>query len=159
MGSCHSSEAATLGSAAATAKVVLSDGGLREYTRRVTAGSVLGKDAGSFFVCDADEMEIEGFVSEVGAEEELLPGQLYFVLPRAMLKHPLLADELAALAVKASAALMGSCGKRAMAPLVFPAADVEEGAGDRRSRVKGRKKRTRSGSGRKFAPHLSAIRE
>lgn len=139
MGGCHSCKAAGAASTAPTAKVVLSDGGLREYARRVTAGSVLGKDADCFFVCDADEMEIEGFVSAMGAEALLRTGQLYFVLPRAMLKHPLQADDLAALAAKASAALMERCGKEeAVAPLVFPAVDLEEEAGDQNVNVEKR---------------------
>ncbi|XP_065002208.1 uncharacterized protein LOC135635208 [Musa acuminata AAA Group] len=147
MGACVSSEAAAVVAAASgTAKVILPDGGLREYTRPVTALRVLGKDAARFFVCDADGMEFEGLVSTVGAHEELRPGQLYFVLPRKMLSRPLHAEELAALAVKASAALVG-----AVAPLVFPAGTAEE--------EKGRRTRTGGGGGGKFAPDLSVIPE
>ncbi|CAL9078049.1 unnamed protein product [Musa hybrid cultivar] len=144
MGACVSSEAAAVVAASGTAKVILPDGGLREYTRPVTALRVLGKDAARFFVCDADGMEFEGLVSAVGAHEELRPGQLYFVLPRKMLSRPLHAEELAALAVKASAALVG-----AVAPLVFPAGTAGE--------EKGRRTRRGGGGGGKFAADLSGI--
>ncbi|THU74964.1 hypothetical protein C4D60_Mb04t38940 [Musa balbisiana] len=141
MGACVSSEAVAVVEASGTAKVILPDGGLREYTRPVTALRVLGKDAARFFVCDADGMEFEGLVSAVGAHEELRPGQLYFVLPRKMLSRPLHAEELAALAVKASA----------VAPLVFPAGTAGE--------EKGRRTRRGGGGGGKFAPDLSVIPE
>ncbi|RWV84364.1 hypothetical protein GW17_00053921, partial [Ensete ventricosum] len=143
MGACVSSEAAAVVAASGTAKVILPDGGLREYTRPVTAARVLGKDAARLFVCDADGMEFEGLVSAVSAHEELRPGQLYFVLPRKLLSRPLHAEELAALAVKASAALVG-----AVAPLVFPSGTAGEEKG----------RRTRSGGG-KFAPDLTVIPE
>ncbi|WOK99609.1 hypothetical protein Cni_G08321 [Canna indica] len=157
MGACTSCEAAAVVGAAATVKVVLPDGELQEYSRPVTAACALEKDSRRFFLCDADEMEFDRLVTAVAADEELRPGQLYFVLPRSMLKHPLHADDLAALAVKASAALVGRCGSGAVAPLVFPAAEVE--CGDRKGVEKGRRLRKGSGKGRKFSPDLSAIPE
>ncbi|XP_074573659.1 uncharacterized protein LOC141830078 [Curcuma longa] len=151
MGGCHSCDAAAPANATTAIVVVLPDGGLREYQRPVTAGGVLGKDGVRFFVCDADNMEIEASAPEVRAAEELRQGQLYFVLPRAMLRRPLQAEDLAALAVKASAALERRSGKgeEAAAPPVLPA--VETGGGKRR----GGRGRGRS----RFVPDLSAVPE
>ncbi|URD94376.1 hypothetical protein MUK42_30886 [Musa troglodytarum] len=175
MGACVSSEAAAVVAASGTAKVILPDGGLREYTRPVAAARVLGKDAARFFVCDADGMEFEGLVSAVGAQEELRPGQLYFVLPRKMLSRPLHAEELAALAVKASAALdvaalalkasdalMGAAGRGAPGPLVFPLESEDATGGERPvQEEKGKKRRARRGDGgsRRFTPDLCVIPE
>ncbi|XP_024167929.2 uncharacterized protein LOC112174394 [Rosa chinensis] len=50
-------------------------------------------------------MDVGGFVTAVNGEEELQLGQLYFVLPVSWLNKPLQADEMAALAVRASLAL------------------------------------------------------
>lgn len=154
MGGCHSCDAAAAvapANATTAILVVLPNGGLREYPWPVTAGGILGKDALRFFVCDADDMEIDASAPEVRAAEEMRQGQLYFVFPRAMLKRPLQAEDLAALAVKASAALAQRCGKGdvAAAPSVVPA--VEAGGGKRR----GGRGRGRS----RFVPDLSAIPE
>ncbi|RWV98890.1 hypothetical protein GW17_00038239 [Ensete ventricosum] len=163
--SCASAAAATtaVGAAAGTAKVVLPDGGLREYSRPVTAAGALGKDAACFFVCDADEMEFDAFVSGVGAREELRPGQLYFALPRSMLKRRLQAEDLARLAVKASAALVGAAGQRdrgvVSPPQVFPAGVSEAVPVGGRAEKKGRRWCRGGGGRRKFAPDLSAIPE
>ncbi|CAL9053417.1 unnamed protein product, partial [Musa banksii] len=136
MGGCNSCYAASV-VVDGTAKVVLPDGGLREYTRPVTAAHALGKDAACFFVCDADAMEFDAFVSAVGAEEELRPGQLYFVLPRTMLKYPLRAEDVAALALKASNALMGAAGRGAPGPLVFPLEPEDATGASSRNRREG----------------------
>lgn len=153
MGGCHSScdvaAAVTPANATTAIVVVLPNGGLREYPRPVTASCILGKDALRFFVCDADDMEIEASAPEVRAEEELRQGQLYFVLPRTMLKRPLQAEDLAALAVKANAALARRCGKGVVAAPPLPA--IEAGGGKRR----GGRGRGRS----RFVPDLSAIPE
>ncbi|CAD5169589.1 uncharacterized protein LOC135672889 [Musa acuminata AAA Group] len=164
MGGCSScaSAAAVVVGAAGTAKVVLPDGGLREYSRPVTAAGALGKDAACFFVCDADEMEFDAFVSGVGAKEELRPGQLYFALPRSMLKRRLQAEDLARLAVKASAALVGAagqCGGGVVSPQVFPAGVSVAVPIGGREEEKARRCSRGGGGLRKFAPDLSAIPE
>ncbi|XP_008813826.2 uncharacterized protein LOC103724372 [Phoenix dactylifera] len=171
MGICTSCEAvAAAVTTVATAKVIFTDGELREYDRSVRVSHVLQKDP-TCFVCDADVMEIDGFVSAVGGGEELRPGNLYFLLPRTMLKHRLHAEDLAALAVRASSALMKAApaGERirrgaTVSPLVFnvgsgegTAAGGEVRAADEEEGKKPNKKRR--GIGRKFAAELSAIPE
>ncbi|CAN6170780.1 unnamed protein product [Urochloa humidicola] len=152
MGLCLSSgavgEAARAAAASAprdTALVLLPAGELREYPRPATAARVLedassaSGDAGEWFLCDADRMGFEGPVSAVPSTEELRAGQIYFVLPASARRRGLTREEVAALAVKASAALSraaaaagggsGSGGRRrrgAVAPLVLAPPEEEE---------------------------------
>ncbi|XP_031483743.1 uncharacterized protein LOC116253114 [Nymphaea colorata] len=111
MGTCSSCEAAVAtapaplkASGCGTAKLVLPDGDLEEFASPVKASYLLRRDP-SCFICHSDDMEFDGFVSAVGAEEELQPGHLYFALPLSSLRHRLRPAELAALAAKATAAL------------------------------------------------------
>ncbi|KAJ0963377.1 hypothetical protein J5N97_028499 [Dioscorea zingiberensis] len=152
MGSCVSCTAAE-GAETATVKVVLPEGGLREFEGPVLVSHALGKDAHLYFVCDADEMEIDGYVSAVAADEYLRPGQLYFVLPRSMLKNPIHGEDMAALAARASNALMG--GRRRRGRGVVAPVEFEMGSTPEKKVVlkKG------SGRGRKFKASLSAIPE
>ncbi|KAF7061110.1 hypothetical protein CFC21_067833 [Triticum aestivum] len=127
MGLCVSYDAAADGPA--TARVVLPSGELREYSPPATAAIAL-EEVGQqgWFLCDADRMGFEGSVAAMAAGEELQPGQIYFVLPAEMLRRRLTGEEVASLAVKASAALVkaataSSAGGRrrrgSVAPLVF----------------------------------------
>jgi hypothetical protein len=108
--------------------VLLPTGELREYTPPATAARVLEEsvEAGAgWFLCDADAMGFDGAVSAVGGAEELRLGQIYFVLPAEARRSGLLREDMAALAVRASAALVkkASSGRRSRAgsvsPLVF----------------------------------------
>jgi hypothetical protein len=129
MGLCVSYDAAADG--VATARVVLPSGELREYSQPATAVMALeevGQGKQGWFLCDADAMGFEGSAAAVAAGEELRPGQIYFVLPAEMLRRRLTLEEVSALAVKASAALVkaataSSAGGRrrrgSVAPLVF----------------------------------------
>lgn len=105
MGLCVSYDAAADGPA--TARVVLPSGELREYSPPATAALAL-EEVGEkgWFLCDADRMGFEGSLAAVAAGEELQPGQIYFVLPSEMLRRRLAPEEVASLAVKASAALV-----------------------------------------------------
>ncbi|XP_062187919.1 uncharacterized protein LOC133891220 [Phragmites australis] len=140
MGLCLSSGDAVSEEAApkVTALVLLPTGELREYPRPATAGRVLEDSSSAaaaagekgWFLCDADTMGFEGPVAAVGGAEELRAGQIYFVLPAEARHRGLRREEVAALAVKASAALVKAAaggggsgtGRRrrgAVAPLVF----------------------------------------
>lgn len=124
---------------AATAMVLLPTGKLREYPRGAKAAQALEDFASGekgWFLCDADAMGFDGPVPAVGGAEELRPGQIYFVLPAEARRNGLPREDIAALAVKASAALVskansGGGGRRrragSVAPLVFapPAAEKE----------------------------------
>ncbi|RCV40983.1 hypothetical protein SETIT_9G099200v2 [Setaria italica] len=165
MGACNSCEAAAVaaapGSTSAEARVVLADGALRRFpggTRASQAVKAAAAGAGAWFLCSADELELGGAVAGVGPEEALQPGQLYFVLPAAMRRRPLQAEEMAALAIRASAALEGDHD----GPLVFPeAAAAAAGGGGAGARPGKACRRSRRGSsrGRDFVPDLGAIAE
>ncbi|XP_073042435.1 uncharacterized protein [Primulina eburnea] len=164
MGVCSSCEATSV----VTAKLILYDGRLQEFPHPVKVSYVLQKNP-SCFICSSDEMDFDGVVSAVGDEEELQPGQLYFALPLSRLQRRLQADDMAALAVKASSALTKSgdkCGHRRNV-LVFA---EENGGGVRSRKVSGMgdsgSKRRNVGGGRaagrrsgKFSAQLSAIPE
>ncbi|XP_047088717.1 uncharacterized protein LOC124700675 [Lolium rigidum] len=126
MGLCVSCDAAA--DCTPTARVVLPSGELREYSQPATAAVAVeevshGKEG--WFLCDADAMGLQGSVAAVPGADELRPGQIYFVLPAEMLRRSLTLEEVAALAVKASAALVkaSSAGGRrrrgSVVPLVF----------------------------------------
>jgi hypothetical protein len=91
------------------ARVIAADGSLREFAPpAVSVSDALGAanaDGRFFFVCSADALYFDADVPALGADELLRPGQIYFVLPAAMLGRPLSAADMAALAVRASQAL------------------------------------------------------
>lgn len=148
MGACSSSESRRT----ETAKLILPDGTLQEFSSPVKVWQILQKNPTSF-VCNSDDMDFDDAVVAVGGSEDLRPGELYFVLPLTWLNHPLRAEQMAALAVKASSALTKSgwsCG--------------HEGEGRRVSGGECRVKRVnRKGCGgrgrRKFTVELSSITE
>lgn len=103
MGICTSCQSTSV----VTSKLILQDGRLEEFSYPVKASYILSKHP-NVFICNSDEMDFDGVVSAVRAEEELHLGQLYFLLPLNKLTRPLQAEEMAALAVKANAALLKS---------------------------------------------------
>ncbi|KAK8674028.1 hypothetical protein V6N13_112332 [Hibiscus sabdariffa] len=124
MGICSSCDS----NHAATAKLILQDGRLQEFAYPVKVSYVLQMNP-TCFICNSDEMDFDDVVSAIGEDEELHPGQLYFALPLSWLKHPLQAAEMAALAVKASSALMKrnnggeKCGCRCKTVAPFPVSE------------------------------------
>ncbi|XP_030511784.1 uncharacterized protein LOC115726165 [Rhodamnia argentea] len=160
MGICSSCESTSV----ATAKLILMDGRLQEFAYPVKASYVLQRNR-DCFICNSDEMDFDDVVSAVPADDELLPGHLYFALPLSRLKRPLQAEEMAALAVKASSALMRSggdkcgCRGKSVSPAWFSykesksCGDVAAAAGGGGGRKGGRVR------GRKFTALLSAIPE
>ncbi|CAN6194227.1 unnamed protein product [Urochloa humidicola] len=98
--------------AAAAALVVAADGSLREFapasSSPVSASDVLGGNAAAedgSFLCSSDALYFDADVPALGADELLRPGQIYFVLPAAMLDRTLSSADMAALAVRASDAM------------------------------------------------------
>ncbi|KAL7590956.1 hypothetical protein Lser_V15G34552 [Lactuca serriola] len=151
MGNCASCYSASTASNATTAKLILLDGQLEEFSSPMKVFLLtpplenLGYDQGSF-ICNADEMNFDGYVTAMAGEEELRPSQLYFQLPSSWLKRRLTAEDMASMAVKAGKALMISGGKvrcwccvKRVDPLVFSDGDkmitsslsrVEDGGDD-----------------------------
>ncbi|KAL6888351.1 hypothetical protein ACP4OV_009377 [Aristida adscensionis] len=99
-------------------RVIAADGSLRElrplHTPSVAVSDVLGLGGGDaaasspFFVCNSDALYFNEHPPALAPGEPLRPGQMYFVLPAAMLARPLSSADMAALAVRASAALASS---------------------------------------------------
>lgn len=154
-----------------TAKLVVHDGEFQEFSYPVKVSYLLLKHP-TCFICNSDEMDFDDVVTAMDEDEVLQPGQLYFALPLSRLKRPMQADEMAALAVKASSALAKSgggggekCGFRRKQVVLFSgeengkscrrvAPEVGSGGGaDVRSR------RRNSGGRGKFTATLSLIPE
>ncbi|GMN29776.1 hypothetical protein TIFTF001_002569 [Ficus carica] len=173
MGICSSTSSTHV----ATAKLILQDGRLEEFSYPVKVSYVLQKNP-ACFICNSDEMGFDDVVTAVSDDEELQPGQLYFALPLARLRHRLQAEEMAALAVKASSALMKSgggggggvgrgercgCRRNSVSPIVVSAdgSSRRVAAGDGGGGGGGGgARRVRRGGGRgKFTAMLSAIPE
>ncbi|KAJ8764347.1 hypothetical protein K2173_006087 [Erythroxylum novogranatense] len=169
MGICSSCDSTHV----ATAKLILQDGRLQEFSYPVKVSYVLQKNP-AYFICNADEMEFDDVVSAVNDDEELQPGQLYFALPLSRLKHPLQAEEMAALAVKANSALMKGyaaggdkrgCRRKSVSQLVFSDAKSRKSRGrvtfiDAGSLGNGGGGSRRGGGGRRnFTAMLSTIPE
>jgi hypothetical protein len=115
-------------------------------------------------------------VAAVAPGEELQAGQIYFVLPAEMRRRRLTREEVAALAVRASSALVKAAAaaqpsspcrrlrRGAVAPLVFPVPEEEYAAADAVSPVAAKphqKRRVacRGGRASRFSPDLTAIPE
>ncbi|PSS36430.1 Protein of unknown function DUF4228, plant protein [Actinidia chinensis var. chinensis] len=141
MGICSSCDSASV----ATAKLILQDGQLQEFSYPVRVSYILQKYP-SYFICNSDEMDFDDVVSAVNDNEELQLGQLYFALPLSRLRQPLQAEDMAALAVKANSALTRSCGdkcrcrRRNLSPVAVsgekdgkPSRRVADGGGRKRN--------------------------
>ncbi|KAM0924031.1 hypothetical protein ACQ4PT_005154 [Festuca glaucescens] len=125
------------------ARVVAADGSLTEFpassSSPVSVSDVLGDNAGrQFFVCSSDALYFDEDVPALGGGELLRPGQIYFVLPAAMLGRPLSSADMASMAVRASEAIAtartrpigrarGAGGRKSR---VAPVHHAETGLGD-----------------------------
>jgi hypothetical protein len=120
LSSSHRRSSASLHQPAAVhALVIAADGSLREFAPAPLPASVSDALAGAnaasdgrFFVCSSDALCFDADVPALGADELLRPGQIYFVLPAAMLGRPLSSAGMAALAARASEALAAGAGRR-----------------------------------------------
>ncbi|KAG2244461.1 hypothetical protein Bca4012_015747 [Brassica carinata] len=168
MGICSSSESTQV----ATAKLILQDGRMIEFTSPVKVGYVLQKYH-MCFICSSDDMDFDDAVSAISADEELQLGQIYFALPLRWLREPLEAVEMAALAVKASSALMrngggggGSCRRKRVDPIVAGKSGMRSGSGDDTVGSGGGRRKGRnvdagggcSGSGRRRTCYTAELR-
>ncbi|KAK9749891.1 hypothetical protein RND81_02G158300 [Saponaria officinalis] len=88
-----------------TAKLILENGKLEEFSYPVKVSFLLNKHP-NVFICNSDDMEFDAVLTAVRERDELQLGELYFALPLGKLGRPLSAEEMAALAVKANAALL-----------------------------------------------------
>ncbi|KAL5704954.1 hypothetical protein ACHQM5_023310 [Ranunculus cassubicifolius] len=156
MGICSSCESVSI----ATAKLILEDGQLQEFPYSVRVSYVLQKQPFTF-ICHSDSMEFDGIVTAVHCDEELQPGHLYFALPLSKLKQTLSAEEMAALAVKASFAFTktgnGYCLKE-MNPMIRSGCSGKEKRGSSVG-VQMNRRSFHRGSPRNYASTLTMIQE
>ncbi|KAL6844752.1 hypothetical protein ACP4OV_025411 [Aristida adscensionis] len=167
MGSCVSRSSASTAAAepahASTATVVDMDGAVARFAAPVTASEALAAAAAggggrasssSYFLCGADELDFDAPARAMGAGDALRPGELYFALPLSMLRRPLSGPDMAALAVKAVAALgaapvgVGVDAGRPGAAASVSSRGIKSAAGETRQR------RRRAG---RVAPLLGAV--
>ncbi|KAL6629007.1 hypothetical protein ACP70R_028772 [Stipagrostis hirtigluma subsp. patula] len=103
------------------ARVIAADVSLKElpasHSSRVTVADVLGvsgdaAEASSLFVCNSDALYFNEQPPALGPGELLRPGEIYFLLPAAMLGRPLSSADMAALAMRASAAIASSSSSK-----------------------------------------------
>ncbi|XP_006657151.1 uncharacterized protein LOC102702019 [Oryza brachyantha] len=97
------------------AQVIAADGSLSEVPAAscpVSVSDVLGGNADRLFLCSSDALYFDVDVPALDGGELLRPGQIYFLLPVAMLGRPLSAVDMAALAVRASEALVARAQPR-----------------------------------------------
>ena len=162
MGSCVSrstavpSEAAESSVRALTAKVVGLDGSLAQFAAPVTAHEALLAGGGTApspprasFLCCSDELDFDAPVRAVGARDALQPGQLYFALPVAMLGRPLPAQDMAALAARAAAAL-------GTAPVAVATAGVPSRGRSKVGAASNKRQRWQT-AGRRVAPLVDVV--
>ncbi|KAF0931417.1 hypothetical protein E2562_004545 [Oryza meyeriana var. granulata] len=99
----------------APAQVIAADGSLTEVPAAscpVSASDVLGGNADRLFLCSSDALYFDVDVPALDGGELLRPGQIYFLLPVSMLGRPLSGVDMAALAVRASEALVARARPR-----------------------------------------------
>lgn len=166
MGNCVFSSYDETTSQVSTAKVVVHDGRMQEFSYPVKVSYLLQLYP-ACFICDSDELGFDDVVTAVHEDEELRPGQLYFALPLTRLKRHLPPQEMAALAVVATSAL-AKCGSRRKQIVFLSSCDVntkpgrkvapEGTVGNNDVARKGRSKIGGRGMG-KFTATLSSIPE
>ncbi|KAK3156248.1 hypothetical protein QOZ80_2AG0104750 [Eleusine coracana subsp. coracana] len=134
-------------------RIITADGSLKEFPASPLAAvtNALGLRSGdaaaapsSVFVCNSDALYFNESPPALAPGDLLQPGQIYFVLPAAMLGRPLSSTEMAELAVRASAALAANsnnarrrCGRRCgrnggkkQKVRVMPVREDQENGGD-----------------------------
>ncbi|CAL0330755.1 unnamed protein product [Lupinus luteus] len=91
--------------------IIVPEGKLREFSCPVKVSSLLQKYP-TTFICNSDDMDFNDVVKAVDGDQMLQLGHLYFALPLSELQRKLQAEEMVALAVKASNVITKSSGKK-----------------------------------------------
>ncbi|XP_076899739.1 uncharacterized protein LOC143553684 [Bidens hawaiensis] len=101
MGACISSSTDN----STSAFVVTNKGELLEYPTPIFVSEVLEFEKPSSFLCNSDTLYCDQRIQSLDQEQQLDAGQIYFILPKTMLRRRLTTTDMAALANKASHAL------------------------------------------------------
>lgn len=103
MGSCVSSNA--ISSVPVTAKLILMDGNIQEFSEEVRSQEILREYEGHI-ICNSDGLYVGQNISQVlGDDDRLQMGQLYFLLPQRKLQFVLTDSDMASLLFKSNTAL------------------------------------------------------
>lgn len=107
MGACLSSSSTIVDQKQLTSYVISISGELRQYSVPINVSQVLQSEmpCDASFICSSDRLYFDDFIPSLDSEYQLLPGQIYFILPASKLNYRLSASDMVTLAVKASAAL------------------------------------------------------
>ncbi|KAK1393442.1 Poly polymerase [Heracleum sosnowskyi] len=102
-------------SSTSSANLITLNGQLRQFPIPLTVSQLLlqidseseseSKSKSEYFICNSDALYYDEHIQAMELTEELQSGQIYFTLPNSKLHYPLSASDMAALAVKASAAI------------------------------------------------------
>ncbi|KAM3711131.1 hypothetical protein ACJW31_01G084100 [Castanea mollissima] len=114
MGACFSSVKSQSQPSQPSAKVISTNGILREYPVPINVSQLLESEdclCSSYFVCNSDRLYYEDYIPVLDLNVELEADQIYFVLPVSKLQQRLTASDMAALAVKASVAIQNASTK------------------------------------------------
>ncbi|XP_031286737.1 uncharacterized protein LOC116145414 [Pistacia vera] len=87
-----------------TAKIIHMDGRLQEFREPIKAAHILSQNP-NCYLCSSESMFVGSQVPHLAGEEQLQPGQIYFLLPLSKSQEPLTLQDLCSLAIKASSAL------------------------------------------------------
>jgi hypothetical protein len=114
MGSCVSSNG-TSSVPAATAKLILMDGSIKEFSEEVRSQEILQEYPGHF-ICNSDGLYVGQNISQVlGDDDQLQTGQLYFLFPQRKLQFVLTVPDMASLLFKINNAWLSAQKKRGRA--------------------------------------------
>ena len=103
MGSCISSNVTS--SVPSTAKLILMDGKIQEFSDEVRSQEILREYEGHF-ICNSDGLYVGQNISQVlGADDRLQIAQLYFLLPQRKLQFLLTDSDMASLLSKITTTL------------------------------------------------------
>lgn len=100
-------------SSTSSANLITLNGQLRQFPIPLTVSQLLlqidsesvSESESEYFICNSDGLYYDEHIQAMELTEELQSGQIYFILPKSKLHYPLSASDMAALAVKASAAI------------------------------------------------------
>lgn len=82
---------------------------LQEFVQPIKAGHVLSQNP-KCFLCNSEFIYVDSFLAKMTEEEQLQPGQIYFLMPHSKSQMPFSLQELCELAIKARAALAHHMG-------------------------------------------------
>lgn len=99
----------------AAANIITITGEFRQFVTPISVSQVLEQIQSSpseSFICNSDNLYYDENIPALKSDQELHSGEIYFVLPNSKLQYPLTPSQMAALAIKASAALSSNKTRR-----------------------------------------------